>query len=199
MSPMPEDIYPESGCRLPVPKRDDLDDDGKKFYDKILSPESRSLLGLRGPSGMRLHSSKLAEHADAINHYLRFESGFSGQVRELAILVTAREMDSQFEWAAHEPTAIKEGLTEKLINVVKHRKGVEELPEKEAVIIQFGREMFRNKKVTSETFAHALKIFGTKQLVDLVALMANYSATAVEFSAFDMQLPPGQEPLLPLP
>ena len=31
-------------------------------------------------------------------------------MREVAILTTAREMDSQFEWVAHEPEAIKEGV-----------------------------------------------------------------------------------------
>ncbi len=89
----------------------------------------------------------------------------------------------------------------KVVSIIqgKYRKGVAELPETEAVIIQFGREMFRNKKVTSETFACALKIFGPKRLVDLVALMANYSATAVRFYAFDMQVDPDKKLLLPLP
>jgi 4-carboxymuconolactone decarboxylase len=120
-------------------------------------------------------------------------------MRELAILVTAREMDSQFEWTAHEPVAIKEGLSQEIIDVVKYRRDVAELPETEAVIIQFGREMFRNKRVSSETFACALKIFGPKRLVDLVALMANYSATAVGFYAFDMHVDPDKKLLLPLP
>jgi len=114
-------------------------------------------------------------------------------------LIPAREMDSQFEWAAHEPVAVKEGLKQGTIDVIKFHKGVEELPEIEAVITQFGREMFRQKKVTSETFARALKIFGPKQLVEIVALMALYSATAAELRAFDMQLYPGENPLLPLP
>jgi len=184
---MPKDIYPESGFRLPLPKRDDFNDYGGKVYDKIVGP------------GSRLHSPRLAEHAYTLNQYLRFESGFSRQIRELAILVTAREMDSQFEWVAHEPVAVKEGLAQEIIDVVKYCKGVEELPETEAVVIQFGREMFRQKKVTSETFARALKIFGPKQLVELVVLIALYSATAVELGAFDMQLHSGQKPLLPLP
>jgi 4-carboxymuconolactone decarboxylase len=196
---LPKDVYPESGFRLPLPKRDDMDDYGKKVYDKIVGPGGRTLVGLRGPSGIRLHSPKLAELVNALNQYLRFESGFSGRIRELAILVTAREMDSQFEWTAHEAVALKEGLQQEIINVVKYRKSVAELPETEAVIIQLGREMFGQRKVNSETFARALKIFGPKQLVDLVSLMANYSATAAELCAFDMQLAPNQKPLLPLP
>lgn len=199
MSTLPKDIYPESGFRLPLPNRDDMDDYGKKVYDKVVGPGSGTIAGLRGPSGINLHSPKLAEHEKALNRYLRFESGLSGPIRELAILVTAREMDSQFEWTAHETVALKDGLSREIIDVVKYRKDVAELPETEAVIIQFGREMFRRKEVTSETFACALKIFGSKQLVDLVALMANYASTALKLYAFDMQLAPDKKPLLPLP
>lgn len=196
---LPKDVYPESGFRLPLPKRDDFDDYGKKVYDKRVGPGARSLRGLRGPSGIRLYSPKMAELSTVLSQYLRFETAFSGQIRELAILVTAREMDNQFEWAAHEPEALKEGLPKEIIEVVKHRKSVEGLPEKEAVIIQFGRQMFGKKKVDSETFARALKIFGPKDLVDLVSLMTNYSSTASLLDAFDMQLDPDQKPLLPVP
>ena len=198
MSTLPKDIYPESGFRLPLPKREDMDDYGKEVYDKVVGLGSATIAGLRGPAGINLHSPKLAEREKALSRYLRLEAGLDGPIRELAILVTAREMDSQFEWAAHEPIALKEGLSPEIIDVVKYRKGVAELPETEAVIIQFSREMFRQKKVTSETFARALKIFGPKQLVDLVALMAKYTATAIKFYAFDMQVDPDKGQLLPL-
>lgn len=106
-------------------------------------------------------------------------------------------MNSQFEWTVHEPQALKEGLSRELIDLVKYRKGTVGLPEKEAVIIRFGRQMLGRKKVDSKTFARALKVFGTKQTVDLVAMMANYAGLALELAAFEMQLPPGKEPLLP--
>jgi len=37
------------------------------------------------------------------------------------------------------------------------------------------------------------------ELVELVMLMGNYAATAALLTAFDMQLPEGQKPLLPVP
>ena len=199
MSKTPKDIYPESGCRLPLPKREEMDDYGKKVYDKMIGPGSRTVAGLRGPYGIYLHSPKFAEPQYAISQYLRFESGLEAPIRELAILVTAREMNSRFEWSAHEPVALREGLSSELIDVVRYRKSIAKLPETEAVIIQFGREMFRRKKVTSKTFARALKIFGSKQLADLVALMTNYAATAYKLYAFDMQLKTDNEFLLPVP
>ena len=196
---LPKDVYPESRFRLPLPKREDFDEEGKKIFDKRVGTGARSIRGLMGPSGIRLFSPKLAEYSNPVSQYLRFESGFSGRVRELAILVTAREMDSQFEWAAHEPEALKEGLPMEIIDVVKYRKSPVGLPEPDATIIQLGREMFSKKKVTSETFARAAKLFSPKQLVDLVSLMTNYQGTAVMLTTFDIQLDPGQKPMLPMP
>jgi 4-carboxymuconolactone decarboxylase len=189
----------QSGSRLPPVNRDELDDLGKKMYDVAVGPNSRSLAGLEGPFGIWIHSPALAQRERALNQYLRYESGISGPVRELAILVTAREMDSQFEWTAHEPVALKEGIDPATIDAVKYRKSIAGIPESNAVIIQLGREMFAQKKVAPDTFARALKQFGTRGLVNLVTLMSNYSSTAAVLRTFEVQLTPGQKPLLPLP
>jgi len=195
---MPSDIDPESGFRLPLPKREDLDDIGKTYYDRALTPGGQSIVGLRGPAGIRLYSPKSVEHAQGLNRYLRFEAGFSPAIREIAILATAREMDSQFEWVAHEGEALKEGVAPAVIDIIKHRKSTQGLSETEAVVIELGRQIFRDRKVTPDLFARAKALFGPNRLVDLVLLMGNYAATAALLCAFDMQLPPGQEPLLPV-
>ena len=67
----------------------------------------------------------------------------------------------------------------------------------DAVVIALAREIFTARKVAPATFARALALFGRKKLVELVALMGNYAATAALLTAFDMQLDPGQEPPLP--
>ena len=193
------DVNQDSGSRLPLLKREDIDDYGKKVYDQMFGPGGRLLAGLRGPSGIRLYSPKVAELEYTLNQYLRYQSGLSGPIRELAILVTAREMDNQFEWTAHEPQGLKDGLPQAMIDIVKYRRGVEGLPETEAVVIQLGRQIFGNKKVDSDIFARALKIFAPRQLVEIVTLMGYYSSTAALLTAFDMQLAPDQKPLLPLP
>src|SRR5262245_16000369 len=115
---MPSDIDPQSGFRLPLPKREDLDEVGRRIYDRASAPGG-SIAGLQGPSGIQIHSPKAGEHLSALNRYLRFEAGFSPAVREIAILTVAREMDSQFEWVAHEPEALKEGVAANVIDVIK--------------------------------------------------------------------------------
>jgi len=195
---LPEDARSTSGFRLALPNREDLDAYGKSVFDRLSDPERPLVAGLRGPTGIRLHSPKLAEITHGLNNYLRYETGFDSRIRELAILVTAREMDSQFEWTAHEPVARREGLPAEIIEVVKYRRDTTGLMETEAVVVMLGRQMFGQKNVKSETFTRALEIFGPKNLVDLVSLMAYYAATAALLIAFDMQLDSGQEPLLPI-
>jgi 4-carboxymuconolactone decarboxylase len=195
---MPSDIDPRSGFRLPLPNREDLDEAGKTAYDRGTRPGA-TIAGLQGPAGLQLFSPKTAAHHSAINRYLRFEAGFTPHVREVAILTTAREMDSQFEWVAHEPEAIKEGVPQNVIDVIKHRRSTAGLDETDAIVIELGRQIWRDHKVTSETFAKAKSIFGPNKLVELVMLMGNYAATAALLTAVDMQLHAGKKPLLPIP
>jgi 4-carboxymuconolactone decarboxylase len=188
------DIDPQSQCRLPLPQRDELDAEGQRIYDSLADPCGGSLRGLRGPGGIHLHSPELARHTRALNRYLRQEAGLGGRVRELAILVTARELDSQFEWAAHEEEARRQGLSSEIIETIRRRRDTAGLDDADAVVVELGREIFTARKVSSETFARALELFGRKKLVDLVALMGNYAATAAMLTAFDMQLDPDQPP-----
>lgn len=193
----PSDIDPQSGFRLPLPRREDMDDAGRKAFDRASAPGA-SIAGLQGPSGLHLYS-KASEHLTALNRYLRYQTVFSARVREIAILVTAREMDSQFEWVAHEPEALKEGVEQAVIDVIKHRRSTLGLAAADAAIIELGREIFRDHKVKPETFAKAKAQSGPHQLVDLVLLMGNYAGTAALLCAFDMQLHAGKQPLLPIP
>lgn len=193
---LPRDVYPESLSRLPLVEREAMDEQGKKFYDTVTGPHSRTLVGLQGPSGIWLHSPELGERMRAVNQYLRYETALERRLTELAILVTARELDNQFEWTAHEPVALKEGLDPGIIDAVKYRKPTSGLGTKEALIIDLGRKLFRERRVDPETFAHALEAFGPRGIVELAAVMGNYAGTAIMLNLVDQQLRPDQTPLL---
>ncbi len=193
----PPDVDRQSGFRLPLPKREDLDENGRKAYDRGTTPGA-TIAGLQGPSGIQLYSTKTAPFHIALNTYLRREAGISPRIREIAIMTTAREFDSLFEWNAHEPEGLKEGVPPAVVDAIKNRKALDGLDPTDAIVIQFGRELWRDHKVTSATFAKAKDIFGPNKLVDLVMLMGNYASTAALLTAFDMQIHEGETPLLPV-
>lgn len=195
-SPLPSDVDPKSRCRLPLPEREALDEAGQQAYDRANRPGT--LAGLQGPAGIQLHSPGVAPHLSALNTYLRFEAGLSARVREVAILATAREMDSQFEWVAHEPQALKDGVPPEVIDAIKHRRATNGLPEEDALVIELARQLWRDHKVGPDLFARLKAQYGARKLIDLVVLMGTYANTAAMLAVVDMQIPPGREPLLPL-
>jgi 4-carboxymuconolactone decarboxylase len=192
----PPDIDPQSGFRLPLPKREDLDDAGRRSYDRATTP-GKTMVGLHGPGGIRLYSTRIVEATNAISDYLRHEADYGPKIREIAILIVAREMDSRFEWAAHEPEALRVGVVRETVEAIKHRKPTTGLDETDAAIVDFGRQIFRDHKVTSAAFARMKALFKPSTLVELVSLMGHYASTAALLCAFDMQVPDGK-PQLPL-
>ena len=190
---LPPDIHAETGNRFPAIKREELNEAGKKLYD------ARGVADGFGPGAIRLYSPPVAESMTAVNDYLRRKSGLDPRLVELAILVTAREMDSEYVWTSHEPAAQKAGLEQQIIDTVKYRRPLTTLGAREAVIIQLGRDSIGKHKVGSDTFARAVKLFGHQGVVDIVSLMGDYAATTILLNAADQRVRPRDKSLLPLP
>ena len=194
---------PKSGYRLPLPKREDLDAEGQVIFDATLASANAPFrggspgAGLKGPAGIQLYSPQYRKRFQATNDYLRFEAGIPPRVREIAILATARETNHQFEWCAHEPIALKEGVEPAVIDVIRHRAPLEGIAEADATIIALVREAIGEKKVSSKTYAAAQGLLGRRLLVDLTALIGHYLSVGVLLNVFDMQLREGWVPSLP--
>jgi 4-carboxymuconolactone decarboxylase len=176
----PKDVYPETGNRFPAIRPN-------------LTPDAF------GPAAIRQYSPPVAESMTAVNDYLRRKSGLDPRLVELAILVTARETDCVYVWTAHEPAAQKAGLEQQIIDIVKYRRPLTKLAEKDAVIVQLGRDAVGKHKVSSETFARAEKQFGKQGLVNIVSLMGDYAATTMLLNVADQHVRPKDTPLLPVP
>jgi 4-carboxymuconolactone decarboxylase len=139
----------------------------------------------------------VAEAMTGVNDYLRRKSDLDPRLVELAILVVAREMDSEYVWTAHEPAAQKAGLAQEIIDIVKYRRPVTTLGEKEAVIVQLGRDSISKHKVGSDTFARAVKLFGNQGVVNMVSLIGDYTATTILLNVSDQHV--RDKSLLPIP
>ncbi len=192
-STLPKDIHPETGNRFPAIKREELSETGKKLYD------ARAVADAFGPGSIRLYSPPVADAMTGLNVYLRRKSGLDPRLVELAILVTAREMDSEYVWTAHEPAAQKAGLAQEIIDTVKYRRPLTALGEKEAVVVQLGRDSISKHKVSSDTFARAVKLFGNQGVVDIVSLIGDYAATTILLNVADQRVRPRDKSLLPIP
>jgi 4-carboxymuconolactone decarboxylase len=141
----------------------------------------------------------VSEHMEGVNDFLRHKSGLDPRLVELVILVTARESDCEYVWTAHEPQGLKAGLQQEIVDVVKYRKPTKGLAEKDAVIINLGRDVLVKHHVSSEVAARALDLYGKQGLVNIVSLIGDYASTAILLNTFDQHVRPTDKPLLPIP
>ena len=165
-----------------------------------VNAESRSRLSTPAPDpvgGPAAAAAAIRGAGTGLN--ARWESPVGRPLLELAILITAREHDAPFEWSLHEMEAVAVGLAPDVIDVVRHSESLSGLSDRDAVIIQAGREIYGEHHLSAETYRRAVELFGEANFVDVVDLMARYAGTAGRLAAFNQHMPPGWPQFLPLP
>jgi 4-carboxymuconolactone decarboxylase len=146
-----------------------------------------------------INSPEAYRRASHLSEYLRRESTLAPQVQELAMLVTARELDCQYIWNAHAASGKKAGLSAELVDALRDQKPLPALKPVEAAVIAYGREFFRTHRVSRGAFQAAQEQFGVQGLTELTMLMGYYGLLAFHVNAFDADLPAERtEPVLPV-
>jgi 4-carboxymuconolactone decarboxylase len=195
---LPPDIDEQSYSRLPLIRKDSLDEEGRRVFEAINGKEANT--PRLGPPASTMHSLAAAEPYDRLNQLLRSANVIGPQFFEISTLVPAREFNQQYEWTAHERGARRVGVAQEVIDAIKHDRPTSGLPDKEATVIEFGRAMLRgSRQVPPELFARMVSLFGERGTVEITMVMGDYAMTAMLLNAVNQQLPADWQPLLPMP
>jgi len=189
---LPADLDPDSRARLPYLQRKDMDEANQKIFD-VLPGRSQDGI-LRGPLAFAAYNPAVAKALFDL-HNAAVAGTLDPHVRELAILVACRETNYSLEWNAHEPSALKAGVDRKTIDAVRKNLALTGIDEKDAAVIRFGRQLFHDNRMDSETFAKAAQLFGKKGAMDLVAVMSTYAVSGFYATAVDERMPSGRPDL----
>jgi 4-carboxymuconolactone decarboxylase len=194
---LPADLDPDSRARIPYLQRKDMDERSQKIFDTLpgRSPEGV----LRGPLAFAAYNPAVAKALFDLHNAAVGEGTLDAHVRELAIMVASRETNYSLEWNAHEASALKAGVDPKVIDVVRRNGALTGVDEKDALVIRFGRQMLRDKKMDSATFAKAVQLFGRRGAMDMVAVMNTYAVSGFFAIAVDEHMPPGRRDLETMP
>jgi 4-carboxymuconolactone decarboxylase len=125
--------------RVPEPSRDQLEPAARAVYDRIAATRG----GLRGPYGVLLHHPALCDRVAVLGEQLRFHSILSGADREPRDPRRRREAESPYEWAAHEPIALRGGTRPEAIAIVRDAGPTRGLLPREALIVDTVRAVYR--------------------------------------------------------
>lgn len=149
-----------------------------------------------GPLRVWLTNPELAQKAQALGQYARYDSSLSDYLSELAILVTGRYWSSGFEWAQHAPIALRAGHSAAVVDAIAAGRRPDLPDEPARAVFDFAVELHRDKQVTDVTYAAAEAALGTPGCVDLVAICGYYTLISMTINAFGV--PDGTGPTLPV-
>jgi 4-carboxymuconolactone decarboxylase len=107
---------------------------------------------------------------------LRFRSAIPENLKEFAIIVVAREWNSDIEWTAHAALAAKAGVSAASIETIRIGQPISKLSADEQLIARFVQQLSRDKKLSDEVFDAAQKLLGTRGVVDLTLTCSYYTA-----------------------
>jgi 4-carboxymuconolactone decarboxylase len=186
---LPSDLDPESRARLPYLQKKDMDERGQKIFDTLPGRGQDGVL--RGPLAFAAYNPGVAQALFDL-HNAAVAGTLDPHVRELAILVACRETNYSLEWNAHAPSALKAGVDQKTIDVVRNRGALTAIDEKDAAVIRFGHQLLHDHTLDSATFAKAAQLFGRKGAMDLVAVMSTYAVSGFYATAVDEHMPQGR-------
>jgi 4-carboxymuconolactone decarboxylase len=180
--------------RIPLPSPEELNPEQRRVYDAVVAgPRGR----VQGPLRAAIHNPELAEKWQQFGELLRYRTSLPPRLSELAILVTARHWNCQFEWYAHEPHAVKGGLAAAVIDAIRHGRRPTFAKADELAVYDYSVELHEQHAVSDATYKRALEQFGTLGVVELTALLGYYSMVAMSLNAHEMLPPPEVPPPLP--
>ena len=178
--------------RLPEIPAAQYDTDQKKAAEEF---QAARKVPLSGPFQTMMYSPEVMSRARAMGDYLRFNSAIGNTLSELVILVTARAWSQGYEWAAHQPIALKAGISKEIVDAIAEGRRPTTMSDDEAIAYDFTMELQHNKGVSDATFAKAEKRFGKKGAVDIAGISGYYTFLAMQLNMARFPVPATAPPL----
>jgi 4-carboxymuconolactone decarboxylase len=170
-----------------------LDAEQRSVYDAIANGPRK---GVRGPLAVWLHRPKLADRAQALGRYCRYDSCLPPRLSELAILLMGKYWEAEYEWAAHKPFALEAGLAPAIIDAIRDDLAPTFHAADEALVYAFIRQLHQQHAIDNALYAQAVALLGEQGVVDLVGIAGYYTLISMTIKVFEVPPPAGVAPEL---
>jgi 4-carboxymuconolactone decarboxylase len=176
--------------RLPPIQPDEMTPAQRALMESI-SSGPRGQFKMSGPFYCYLHAPGFGELAQKLGAHCRFGTSIPPRLSEFAILVTAQQWKSQYEWAAHAGIAAQKGVKPETIRDLQAGRAPKKGPRDEQALYAFAKELYRDKRVSSPTYKKMHKVLGDAGMVELVGLLGYYAMVAMTLDVFRMPVAEG--------
>jgi 4-carboxymuconolactone decarboxylase len=181
------------GDRFKPLQYEEMTSDQKTLTDHVLSGERKTM---DGPFNAYLRSPAMGDMEQQLGAYLRFHSSVPRKLNELAIIITARHWNAQFEWYAHYRYALEAGVSPAVADAIGAGKRPASMQPDEETVYNFCTELLTTKQVGDKTFDSAKKLLGERGMMDLIGLLGYYQFVSMVLNVDRYPLPAGVAPPL---
>jgi 4-carboxymuconolactone decarboxylase len=180
--------------RLPDIVPEKLDAEQRRVYHDILN-SPRGVV--QGPLRVWVNSPGLADRAQALGAFCRYDTCLEPRLSELAIIVTGAYWRAGFEWHVHAPIAVKAGIDPRCVEAIRRREKPAFEKADEGLVHDFARELLDDKFVSAATYKRAREVLGERLMIDLVGILGYYGLICMTINAFEVPVPePDSDPFM---
>ncbi len=149
---------------------------------------------LTGPFGVMVHEPAMGAPLQELGSAIRYRTGLSDRVREIAILAVAAHTGSAFEQYAHERVGRAVGLTDDELSALAAGTYSSADPVEEVSYALCRRLLRDRSRLTGREYADLAQALGTTTITELVVLVGYYRTLAQLLDVYDVGVPEGPRP-----
>ena len=194
---VPQPGRAEEITRFAPLKAEELNPAQKAWAEMIAAPP-RNAKFVNPPYRAYIRNPDLAPRLSAMSDYLRWNTSLPPRLSEFAILITARQWTSQYEWFAHYPLALKGGLDPRIAADISAGKRPDNMKDDEAALYDLAMALYRDKKVTDPVYKAALEKFGERGIMDIIGIIGYYDLVSMTLITMQAGAPNDSVPPLPV-
>jgi len=176
--------------RVPYVSREELDTEGQAIYDRIRQDRNAPEVGLQFRALM--HRPNATGYLTSLGAQLRYQNTMPENLKELAIILVAREWNSGIEWTGHAVLAERAGVSPESIEAIRTGQAPDGLTVPEQAIARFVHQLLRYKEVPDDVFAAAQALLSTEGVVDLALTCGYYTAVCLAQLVLQPDMEPGR-------
>ena len=136
---------------------------------------------------------KLFKRWQVFGAHILGKSTLSPRARELLILRTGWLCRSQYEWGQHAVIGRMVGLSDEEIRRITEGPDAPGWDPFEATLLRAADELHEDAMIEEDTWAALSAVYDTKQMMDVVFTVGQYTLVSMALNAFGVQLDEGVE------
>jgi 4-carboxymuconolactone decarboxylase len=166
------------------------------LYNVVNSARAVTNTTGNGPFNVLLRSPAVGDVSQQLGNTIRFSSGLSGRLRELATLMAGRAWTSTYEWYAHARYARDEGIETTVIEAIaaNRRPDLTAMPVEDAMVWRVTDELLYTRRIADATYGEALTVLGEQRLFAVVTIAAYYEYVSMLLNVDRYPLPADAPP-----